>query len=181
MTAASPGEGKGATFTILLPHTAPTQAGEAAARQSSAGSAAAADEACVTLKGVRVLVVDDQDDARELLERVLTECDAEVETVASAAEALEAIRRDRPDVLVSDLGMPGEDGYELVRRLRSLHPDQGGAIPAAAVSALARPEDRRRALEAGYQVHVAKPVEASELLAAVARLVEGASSPTSSL
>ncbi len=172
VTAASPGEGKGAIFTILLPHTAPEQAGEAPTRQP-AGSAAAADEACVKLNGVRVLVVDDQDDARELLKRVFTECDAEVETVASAAEALEAIRHRRPDVLVSDLGMPGEDGYTLVRRLRALPPDQGGAIPAAAVSALARPEDRRRALEAGYQVHVAKPVEASELLAAVARLVEG--------
>jgi CheY-like chemotaxis protein len=112
---------------------------------------------------------------------VFTECDAEVETVASAAEALEAIRRRRPDVLVSDLGMPGEDGYELVRRLRSLPPDQGGATPAAAVSALARPEDRRRALQAGYQVHVAKPVEAAELLAAVAKLVTRAYSPISSL
>ena len=181
VTAASPGEGKGATFTILLPHTAPEQDGEAPARQSSAGSAATADEACVTLNGVRVLIVDDQDDARELLERVFTECEAEVETVASAAEALAAIRRRRPDVLVSDLGMPGEDGYELVRRLRSLPPDQGGAIPAAAVSALARPEDQKRALEAGYQVHVAKPVEASELLAAVAGLVERASTPISSL
>jgi PAS domain S-box-containing protein len=173
VTAASPGEGKGATFTILLPHIAPEQAGEAPPRPPAAGSAAAAEEACVTLHGVRVLVVDDQDDARELLERVFTECGAEVETVASAAAALEAIRRNRPDVLVSDLGMPGEDGYELVRRLRSLPPDLGGAIPAAAVSALARPEDQKRALEAGYQVHVAKPVEASELLAAVAKLVAG--------
>jgi len=172
VTAASPGEGKGATFTILLPHTAPEQTGESPGRRP-AGSAAAVEEACVTLHGVRVLVVDDQDDARELLERVFTECGALVETVASAAAALEAIRRRRPDVLVSDLGMPGEDGYELVRRLRSLPLDQGGATPAAAVSALARPEDRRRALEAGYQVHVAKPVEASELLAAVARLVAG--------
>jgi PAS domain S-box-containing protein len=181
VTAASPGEGKGATFTILLPHTAPEQAGEAPGRPPAAGSAAAADEACVTLNGVRVLVVDDQDDARELLERVFTECGALVEVVDSAAEALEAVRRRRPDVLVSDLGMPGEDGYELVRRLRALPPDQGGATPAAAVSALARPEDRKRALQAGYQVHVAKPVEAAELLAAVARLVEGASSPISSL
>jgi CheY-like chemotaxis protein len=96
-----------------------------------------------------------------------------VETVASAAEALEAVRHFRPDVVLSDLGMPGEDGYELVRRLRSLPLEEGGAIPAAAVSALARPEDRRRALEAGYQAHVAKPVESAELLAMAARLVEG--------
>jgi PAS domain S-box-containing protein len=180
VTATSPGAGKGAAFTILLPHTAPEQTGEAPARRPAIGSTAA-DDACVTLRGVRVLVVDDQDDARDLQKRVLAECDAEVETVASAAAALEAVRRHRPDVLVSDLGMPGEDGYELVRRLRALPPDQGGTVPAAAVSALARPEDRRRALEAGYQVHVAKPVEAAELLAAVARLVEAASSPISSL
>ncbi len=173
VTATSPGQGKGAAFTILLPHVAPEQVGESPGRRPPVGSAAATDEACVTLRGVRVLVVDDQGDARELLERILVECDAEVETVTSAAEALEAVRRRRPDVLVSDLGMPGEDGYELVRRLRALPPDQGGTTPAAAVSALARPEDRRRALEAGYQVHVAKPVEAAELLAAVAKLVVG--------
>jgi PAS domain S-box-containing protein len=179
VTATSPGEGEGATFTILLPHAAPEQVG--ASPDRSPAAPAAAQDACVTLRGVRVLVVDDQDDARELLERVFAECDAEVETVASAAEALEAIRRRRPDVLVSDLGMPGGDGYELVRRLRALPPDQGGGIPAAAVSALARPEDRRRALQAGYQVHVAKPVEAAELLAAVAKLVTRAYSPISSL
>ena len=139
-------------------------------------SAAAVDEACESLRGARVLVVDDQEDARELLNRLFLECGARVEAVPSVAAALEAVRRARPDVLVSDLGMPGEDGYELVRRLRALPPEEGGAIPAAAVSALARPEDRRRALAAGYQIHLAKPVEPAELLAAVARLVEGTSS-----
>jgi CheY-like chemotaxis protein len=174
--AASPGEGQGATFTITLPHAAPAQDGEPLGGRPTLPSAAAAAEACKSLQGARVLVVDDQEDARELLNRLFLECGARVETVPSAAEALEVVRRARPDVLVSDLGMPGEDGYEMVRRLRALPPEEGGAIPAAAVSALARPEDRRRALEAGYQVHLAKPVEPAELLAAVARLVEGGAS-----
>jgi signal transduction histidine kinase/ActR/RegA family two-component response regulator len=173
--AASPGEGKGATFTINLPHAAPAQVGHTRGGRTAGLSATAVDEACESLRGTRVLVVDDQEDARDLLNRLFLECGARVETVPSAAEALEAVRGFRPDVLVSDLGMPGEDGYELVRRLRALPPEEGGTIPAAAVSALARPEDRRRALAAGYQIHLAKPVEPAELLAAVARLVEGGS------
>ena len=170
--AGSPGEGKGATFTISLPHameSEPAEGIDGAPRRAVNGTEM--DQACGALQGVRVLVVDDHDDARELLDRLFVECGAAVTTAASAADALETIHRAPPDVLVSDLGMPGGDGYELVRKLRALPPEQGGEIPAAAVSALARPEDRRRALEAGYQVHIAKPVESAELIAAVAKLV----------
>jgi signal transduction histidine kinase/CheY-like chemotaxis protein len=176
--AESAGEGQGATFTIELPHGAGDEFGDEVGIK---GFAAMPDGACATLRGVRILVVDDQEDARDLLDRVFLECGAQVETAASAAEALEAIHRFRPDVLVSDLGMPREDGFELMRKLRALPPDQGGNLRAAAVSALARPEDQQRALQAGYQVHIAKPVEPSELISAVAKLVEGVTAPYSKI
>jgi len=178
--AESPGEGQGATFTILLPLGKEHEHGDdAGAAERPARPGEAPEAACESLRGVRILVVDDQDDARVLLDRVFVECGARVETAASAAEALEAVRRFRPDVLVSDLGMPGEDGYELIRKLRALPPDQGGNLPSAAVSALARPEDQRRALQAGYQVHIAKPVEPPELISAVAKLIGGGTIPYS--
>src|SRR5215210_1790433 len=178
--AESPGEGQGATFTILLPLGKEHEHGDdAGAAERPARPGDAPEAACESLRGVRILVVDDQDDARVLLDRVFVECGARVETAASAAEALEAVRRFRPDVLVSDLGMPGEDGYELIRKLRALPPDQGGNLPSAAVSALARPEDQRRALQAGYQVHIAKPVEPPELISAVAKLIGGGTIPYS--
>jgi CheY-like chemotaxis protein len=115
-----------------------------------------------------VLVVDDESDARDLIRRVLTDCDAKVITASTAAEALLLIERERPDVLVSDIGMPDVDGYELLRRVRALGARRGGRIPAIALTAFARSEDRTRALRAGFLVHVAKPVEPSELVATVA-------------
>jgi PAS domain S-box-containing protein len=173
VTATSLGEGKGAAFVITLPLAALHEpADDAVAARRPAAGPKEADRDCETLRGVRVLIVDDQDDARDLLDRVFVDCGAEVIKTGSAAEALEAVRRRPPDLLVSDLGMPGEDGYELMRRLRALPPERGGRVPAAAVSALARPEDRQRALDAGYQVHVAKPVEAAELIGVVAKLVD---------
>jgi CheY-like chemotaxis protein len=93
-------------------------------------------------------------------------------TAASAQEALEAIERERPDLLISDIGMPGEDGYELIRKVRALPVGRGGKIPAIALTAYARTEDRLRALRAGYQMHISKPVELAELIAVIASLIK---------
>jgi CheY-like chemotaxis protein len=117
-----------------------------------------------------VLVVDDDQDARDLVERVLADREAEVVKAASAEEALEALLRTRPTVLLTDIGMPREDGYVLIRRVRALPPEQGGDVPAVALTAYARAEDRTQALLAGFQMHVSKPVEPGELVAAVANL-----------
>ena len=123
-----------------------------------------------SLRGVSILVVDDARDARESLAMLLEECGARVTAVASAREALEALACSRPDVLVSDLAMPGLDGYALVARLRALEAGCARPVPALALSAYARTEDRERALAAGFHAHVAKPVEPSEIASAVARL-----------
>jgi CheY-like chemotaxis protein len=122
------------------------------------------------LSGVRVLLVDDEPDARKLVSIVLTRGGAEVIAAASAAEAIELLQRDSVHVLLSDIGMPAQDGYELIRHVRRLPPERGGRVPAAALTAFARAEDRRNALNAGYQLHVAKPVDAAELIAVVASL-----------
>jgi CheY-like chemotaxis protein len=116
-------------------------------------------------------VVEDQHDARELIRRVLEESAADVVTAGTADEALAAVEKERPDVLVSDIGMPDVDGYELLSRVRALGPARGGRVPAIALTALARSEDRTRALHAGFLVHVSKPVEPSELVATVASVV----------
>ncbi len=115
-----------------------------------------------------MLVVDDDADARELVARVLSESRAEVLTAASAAEALPLVERERPDVLVSDIAMPEIDGYELLRQVRALGEGRGGKLPAVALTAFARPDDRTRALRAGFLGHVAKPVGSAELVASVA-------------
>ena len=115
-----------------------------------------------------MLVVDDEPDARQLLRHVLADCHAEVSLAASAAEALEQVERSRPDVIVSDIGMPEMDGYDLIRRVRASYTAR--QIPAAALTAFAHPEDRKRALLAGFQTHIAKPVDPAELTAAVASL-----------
>jgi CheY-like chemotaxis protein len=119
---------------------------------------------------MRVLLVDDEADSRDLLSFVLASCAATVVKAVSAAEAVEAIERERFDVLVSDIGMPEEDGYSLIRKIRNLSNERGGNVPAIALTAYARPEDRVRALRSGFQMHIAKPVESSELIAAVANL-----------
>jgi CheY-like chemotaxis protein len=122
------------------------------------------------LDGVTVLVVDDEPDARSLLRRVLQSCDAHVLCAASATEALDALLRHRPSILLADIGMPGEDGLSLISRVRALPAEKGGQIPAVALTAYARPEDRLRSLRAGFQKHMVKPVETSELIAVVADL-----------
>jgi len=130
--------------------------------------AASSNFRAMNLSGVKVLVVDDEVDARDLIKRVLGDCDAEVLTAGTAAEALAIIERERPHVLVSDIGMPRVDGFELLRRVRALGAARGGKLPAIALTAFARSEDRTRALRAGFLVHVSKPVEPSELVATVA-------------
>ena len=124
----------------------------------------------VELTGVKVLVVEDDADARELLVLILQRYGAESLAVDSTIRALEELDHWKPDVLVSDIGMPEQDGYELILRIRRLPAEQGGRTPAAALTAFTSPEDRLRALASGYQMHIAKPLEPSVLAAAVASL-----------
>jgi PAS domain S-box-containing protein len=177
----SSGEGHGATFAIHLPRTAALrEAGPGHDAPVAAPVPAAPEFNRSDLSGITVLVVDDQEDARELIRRVLEECDATVRTAENADEALAAVERERPHVLVTDIGMPGVDGYELLRRVRKIGPQRGGALPAIALTAFARSEDRTRALRAGFLVHVAKPVEPSELVATVASVVGRTGDPSPS-
>ncbi|MYM91797.1 response regulator, partial [Rugamonas sp. FT82W] len=120
------------------------------------------------LSGLQVLVVDDEDDARELIKRILADCNADVLTAATATEALSLLQHARPDLMVSDLGMPEVDGYGLLDRVRALGPSRGGDLPAIALTAFARSEDRIKALSSGFLAHIAKPVEPNELIAKVA-------------
>ena len=176
ISAHSDGAGKGATFVVKLPimivHPGTGQAERAhpTAPTNVAAGGGMAFRCPEELEGIRIVAVDDDADARKLLETVLTHCRASVTTVATAAEALEAVRRLRPDVLLSDIEMPGEDGYSLIAKVRALPPGEGGQTPAAALTAYARVEDRTRALRAGFQLHVPKPVEPAELVAVVANL-----------
>lgn len=122
------------------------------------------------LQGVKVLAVDDDPDARAIMRRVLSEYGAEVVAADSAGDALQKLKEFQPHVLVSDIGMPNRDGYDLIRHVRS-HGFSFSALPAIALTAFARSDDRTRALVAGFQIHVAKPVDPSELTAAIATLV----------
>jgi signal transduction histidine kinase/ActR/RegA family two-component response regulator len=171
ITAYSEGEGHGATFTISLP-LSPTPVLEPPDedRRGATTFMLTPTLEVPRLTGVRVLIVDDEPDARDLLKRILSEFEAEVETVSSASEALPLVERVHPDVLVSDIGMPEVDGYEFIRAVRLLPADDGGQTPALALTAFARSEDRQRALLAGYQAHVAKPIEPSELITTIASL-----------
>ncbi len=169
--ASSAGEGQGATFCIELPVLVVRAPDPPPSRENLRRvEEATVDMDHPSLDGITVLVIDDEPDARDLLQRILEECGARVLLAESAAEGIEIVRRERPDMLVSDIGMPGEDGYELIRKVRALKPDEGGRTPAAALTAFARAEDRTRALRAGYQTHVAKPIEPTELTAVVASL-----------
>jgi PAS domain S-box-containing protein len=168
--AKSPGEGLGSTFTVMLPITVlhPERPAPETPRPKPREHAEASGKASSSLAGVRVLVLDDEPDARQLIRRVLSECEAEVALASSAAEALELIEHFRPDVIVSDVGMPDQDGYDFMRQVRTTRNFRD--LPAAALTAFARPEDRKLALLAGFQTHVAKPVDPSELVAVVASL-----------
>ena len=174
--ALSPGLGMGSTFVVALPSGAVQQPSSDTPRaHPRSPSGELPDFAAIDLSGVKVLVVDDQPDACELVARLLSECGATVVTARDAPQALAMLQDDHPDVLLSDIGMPGMDGYELLRRVRSLDAAHGGCTPAIAMTAFARSEDRTRALRAGFQVHVAKPVEPSELVATVASVAGRAS------
>jgi CheY-like chemotaxis protein len=129
--------------------------------------------AAPSLDGLRVLVVDNDADARDVLSTVLAQRGAEVLTASSAAEALGVLERDRLDVLVSDIGMPDEDGYALIAKVRALPPERGGRIPAAALTAYAGAEDRDQVLAAGFQRHVPKPADPVALVQVVAELAAG--------
>jgi signal transduction histidine kinase/CheY-like chemotaxis protein len=166
----SAGEGQGATFTVQLPllsaalqdHTTPYPGLH---RQTIA-------DPSIGLSNINVLIVDDEKDTREFLQVALEQYGATVFSAASAAEAWHLLQTQQPDILLSDVGMPDEDGFTLIRRIRSLPPDQGGKIPAAALTAYAREGDRLQALTAGFQMHIPKPIEPIQLLTIIARLME---------
>ena len=170
--AESGGEGQGSTFTVLLPVAPIYQSAGGEARVHPAARDTLPSYECPDrLDGLRVLAVDDEPDTREMLVAGLGQCGAQVTAVGSAAEALEAFASAVPDLLISDIGMPDEDGYELIRRVRELPAEGGGRVPAIALTAYARVEDRMQALRAGFQMHVPKPVELAELVAVAASLV----------
>ena len=167
----SDGEGKGASFTIILPFVGVVST----EKESEAVEQVHSDkintfEGLPTLEGLKVLVVDDEADTRELIQEVLKDCGSEVILSRSAAEALEALEKYKPDILISDLGMPDEDGYSLISKIRALPSERGGHIPAAALTAYARAEDRMRVLRSGFQFHLPKPVDSAELVTVVASL-----------
>jgi PAS domain S-box-containing protein len=170
----SEGVGRGATFTVELPLAAAVGHGAARPHARHDDRARGIFDCPPVLEGLRVMIVEDDPDARRFVTRVLEECKAEVRAVGSATEALATLPRFRPHVMVSDIGMPRTDGYELMRMLRRRTPVEGGLTPALALTAYASAEDRRRALAAGYQSHLAKPVDPADLVEAVAELADRA-------
>ncbi|MBC7784549.1 MAG: response regulator [Burkholderiales bacterium] len=176
--AKSAGEGLGASFVIELPlvvvHPGDPETGRDHPARPDPRAPINFGTDCESLADISVLVVDDEEDARSLIGRVLEECHAKVYIAGSSSAALEILKSELPSVIVSDIGMPNEDGYAFIRKVRELPPEQGGRTPAAALTAFARSEDRMRALRAGYQSHVAKPVEPGELVAVVASLARQA-------
>jgi len=170
VSAASDGEGMGSSFTVRLP----LASGEIRAQRMHspprADSAPLPEMGLRDLGGLKVLLVDDEADARELISRILRDCGCSVQCAANAAEAVTLARTGQYDLLLSDIGMPDVDGFELLSRIRALGPGRGGALPAIALTAFARSEDRLRALESGFLDHVAKPIEPSELVATIERV-----------
>ena len=168
--ARSEGTDRGATFVVRIP-VAPLSSGPVSL---PARASVLASESGVTcpheLAGLKILCIDDEPDARELLRNVLEHCKATVTTAATVAEALEMLAHAKPDVIVSDIGMPDEDGYSFIRKLRARSREDGGRTPAVALTAYARPEDRTRALVEGFQSHAAKPIDPRELLVVIANL-----------
>jgi signal transduction histidine kinase/CheY-like chemotaxis protein len=163
VSAESEGAGKGATFSATFPLLADRSAPIAPCAEFHAAEVR-------SLDGLRVLLVDDEPEAREILSTVIGRTGAEVKICISASDALSKLAEWRPDVILSDIAMPEEDGYSFIGKVRSLPREQGGEIPAAALSAYARDEDRMQALAAGYQMHIAKPIGASQLVTLVAKL-----------
>jgi PAS domain S-box-containing protein len=162
VVASSDGPGRGAAFTVTLPARL-----DDAARDRTASSAGPPAFDAGPLQGIRLLLVDDDDDARDVLGEVMTVAGAIVTSAALAADAFAYLQAEPPDVLISDIGMPVEDGYSLIRRIRALPPERGGGVPAIALTAYARPEDARAALDAGFQFHIIKPVRPEQLIDAI--------------
>jgi CheY-like chemotaxis protein len=176
VSAESPGEGQGATFSFQLPviiaHNTGRFANNTQDADTSNDQLTVGSDSSPSLEGLSVLAVEDEADARELLRAILEERKAKVTTAASAAEAYETLEWLKPDIIISDIGMPGEDGYSLIRNVRLKEAkERRGWRPAIALTAHARVEDRMKALSAGYQAHVPKPVEPAELIAVIASLV----------
>jgi PAS domain S-box-containing protein len=168
----SEGEGKGATFTVTLPITPVYQVDSSGSRvHPAARELLPGDDITDRLDGLTILVVDDEPDTRELLKQGLEYCGAKVRVAGSAVEALNELKRGLPDILISDIGMPGSDGYDFIRQVRGLPVAAGGRIAAIALTAYTRVEDRLQALRAGYDMHVPKPVELAELVAVAASVV----------
>jgi CheY-like chemotaxis protein len=161
----SAGEGRGAVFTVRLPL---ARVGYHPRHVGSPG--AAFDEVRDSLAGLSVLVVDDDEDTRQVMCTFLEAHQATVRTAGSAAAALDVLQREQVDVLLADVAMPGEDGYSLIRRLRAQGTAGSAQVPAAALTAFAREEDRVAALDAGFQMHLAKPIDAAALVSAVSTL-----------
>jgi signal transduction histidine kinase/ActR/RegA family two-component response regulator len=170
--ALSEGRGKGATFLVALPlasvHARAQPPRER--RHPAAASVEVPTDACADIANLRILIVDDEPDSRALLRRLLEDCDAHVVDAPGAEQAYHLVKATQPDVIISDIGMPDEDGFSFIRRVRALSAEQGGVIPAIALTAYARAEDRINVVMAGFQHHLAKPVEAAELIAVVASL-----------
>ena len=180
VSAASDGEGRGATFILRLPIMAVRTMGDTAPHSNSnrsindtepvfTGRGNLSDDK-VKLAEIRVLIVDDEADARELLEVILLQFGAEVKGATSVQQALEILECWKPDAIVSDVGMPNEDGYSLIQKIRRLEPGRGGLTPAIALTGYGRPEDRLQLLSAGYQIHLSKPVEMRQLVDSIAGL-----------
>lgn len=166
----SPGLGKGSTFTVNLPTKAIINEDYIPEKKPVLTESHFVNEQLSILQGLQILVVDDEADARKLLTKILEQYGAQVTAVSSTQEAMTALLELNADILISDIGMPEEDGYKLIRKVRSLPSDKGGKIPAVALTAYARTEDRTQALLAGFQLHIPKPVNPEELAAVVANL-----------
>jgi CheY-like chemotaxis protein/anti-sigma regulatory factor (Ser/Thr protein kinase) len=169
VTVESGGQNQGATFIVSLPLTSNAPGGEiedeSAAEQEGDGLPASFSK---LLEGMRILVVDDEADSRDLVSAILTRCGGKVKSCKSAAEALKTFRAWKPDILVSDIGMPVEDGYTLIQKLRKQRLKLAREIPAIALTAYATDDDRARTLSAGFQVHIAKPIEPETLVKSIA-------------
>ncbi|MGJ5675579.1 MAG: ATP-binding protein [Nostochopsis sp.] len=161
--AASPGEGRGATFTVSLP---------LLAVQTSTTQEEVVTQDMLTLQGIQVLAVDDEVDNLELIAFILEQSGAVVISVSSAQEALQILNQTKPDILLADIGMPEIDGYTLLRQIRTMSPEQGGEIPAIALTAYVGEMNQQQALQTGFQLHISKPVEPEELIQAIAQIVK---------
>jgi PAS domain S-box-containing protein len=180
VSADSEGEGRGATFILRMPLIAGRSTGDLLPQRSDQLSGNGIEPVFTSrskpsddnlkLRGIRVLIVDDEADAREVLEVILSQFGAEINVASSAPHALEMLEAWKPDAIVSDVGMPNEDGYTLIQKVRALEPERGGLTPAIALTGYGRPEDRLQLLAAGYQVHLSKPVELIQLVDSIANL-----------